>query len=48
MTAADVTAMTGAINPAIIVAGIVAIGGIVILPKAARWGIRQIQAMLGR
>jgi len=46
MTAADVTALTGTVDPVVIVAGIVSLGAIVLAPRVARWGIKQIMAMI--
>ena len=48
MTAADVTTLTGALDPLIIVAGIVVLGGASFSPQIARWGITQVKRMLGR
>ena len=46
MTAADVTALTGTVDPAVIVTGIVALGTVVLGPRVARWGIAQIVRMV--
>lgn len=46
MTAADVTSMTAVLDPVVIIAGIVVLGGLKFGPAVARWGIGQIQRMV--
>ncbi len=46
MTAADVTTLTAAVDPIVIVGGIVALGAIIMAPRAAAWGIAQIKRMI--
>jgi len=46
MTAADVAALTATVDPLVIVAGIVALGAVILAPRVARWGIKQISAMV--
>ena len=42
----DFTAMTAAINAGTIVTALLAIGAILILPKAAAWGIRTVKGLV--
>ena len=42
----DFTAMTGAVDATTIVAGLLAIGAVLILPKAAAWGVRTIKGLV--
>lgn len=44
--ATDYSAITGAVSATDIVAGISVIAGVMFLPRVARWGFRQIMALI--
>lgn len=42
----DFSTMTGAVNATTVVAGILAIGAVLVLPKVAAWGVRTIKGLI--
>lgn len=44
----DFTPITGAIDGATVVTALGVIAGVMMLPRAAKWGYRQVMSMLGR
>lgn len=46
--ALDFTPITGAIDGATVVTALGVIAGVMMLPRAAKWGYRQVMSMLGR
>lgn len=44
--ATDYSAITGSVSSTAIVAGIGTIAGVMFLPRVARWGFRQIMALI--
>ncbi len=44
----DFSPITGAIDAAAVVAALGVIAGVMMLPRAAKWGYRQVMSMLGR
>lgn len=42
----DFTSMTGAVDAATIVTALLAIGAVLILPKAAAWGVRTVKGLV--
>jgi hypothetical protein len=46
--ALDFTPITGAIDGATVVTALGVISGVMMLPRAAKWGYRQVMSMLGR
>jgi hypothetical protein len=42
----DFTAMTGAVDATTIVAALLAIGAVLILPKATAWGVRTVKGLV--
>lgn len=46
--ALDFTPITGAIDGATVVTALGVIAGVMMLPRAAKWGYRQVMSMIGR
>lgn len=46
--AIDYAPVTGAIDAATVVVALGTIAGVMMLPRAAKWGYRQVMSMLGR
>jgi hypothetical protein len=44
----DFTPITGAVDGATVVVALGVISGVMMLPRAAKWGYRQVMSMLGR
>lgn len=44
----DFSPITGAIDGATVVTALGVIAGVMMLPRAAKWGYRQVMSMLGR
>ena len=44
----DFTPITGAVDGATVVTALGVIAGVMMLPRAAKWGYRQVMSMLGR
>ena len=44
----DFSTITGAIDGATVVTALGVIAGVMMLPRAAKWGYRQVMSMLGR
>lgn len=44
----DFSSITGAIDGATVVTALGVIAGVMMLPRAAKWGYRQVMSMLGR
>lgn len=44
----DFTPITGAIDGVTVVTALGVIAGVMMLPRAAKWGYRQVMSMLGR
>lgn len=42
----DFSSLTGAVDATSVVAGILAIGAVLVLPKAAAWGVRTIKNLI--
>ena len=47
-TGTDYSALTGAVDAASIVTALGTIAGVMMLPRVAKWGYRQVMSMLGR
>lgn len=46
--ALDFSPVTGAVDGATVVVALGVISGVMMLPRAAKWGYRQVMSMLGR
>lgn len=46
--ALDFTEITGAVDAASIVTALGVIAGVMMLPRVAKWGYRQVMSMIGR
>jgi hypothetical protein len=42
----DFTSLTGAVDASTIVTALIAIGAVLVLPKAAAWGVRTIKGLI--
>lgn len=42
----DFTTITGAVVATAVVAGILAVGAVLVLPDVASWGVRRIRALI--